>query len=335
MTQPITRATLIPVLALVLALLPVQLAWPAALDTGREDVRAFIDQMHGEHGLDPAEVEALLAQVDIKQSILDAISRPAERTLTWAEYRPIFLTEERIRLGQEFWAVHREDIARIAAQYGVEPSILVAIIGVETKYGRISGSYRVLDALGTLAFEYPPRARFFRAELSHFLVLSGEAGVDPLQALGSYAGAMGAPQFIPSSFRAYAIDDDEDGHTDLWQNWRDVLASVANYFHRHGWQDGEPVAFSATRDGDGPEGSRDLGLKTTLQALREQGWRFDGDLPGETPAMAIRLDGAEGLEFWVGLKNFDVITRYNRSVLYAMAVHQLATELALRLPAAP
>jgi len=306
---------------------------PVLVDTGRQDVQEFIRQMSEKHGMDSTELTHMLGQAQVKQSILDAISRPAERTLSWREYRPIFLTEQRIRLGQEFWNNQAEHIDRISSEYGVAPSVIVAIIGVETKYGRITGSYRVIDALATLAFEYPPRADFFRSELSHFLLLSRESGVDPLVAIGSYAGAMGAPQFIPSSFRAYAVDDDKDQRIDLWSNWQDVLASVANYFRAHGWQNGQPVAVRASRTTDAVAGSRDLGLDTTVQALRDQGWAFNTGLAPETAAMAIRLAGEDGPEYWVGFQNFHVITRYNRSVLYAMAVYQLAMELETRMAA--
>jgi membrane-bound lytic murein transglycosylase B len=304
---------------------------PVRVDTGRADVQEFIQQMREQHGMDSEALAQMLGQAEIKQSILEAISKPAERTLSWREYRPIFLTEQRIKLGQEFWTSQAEHIERISAEYGVDPSVLVAIIGVETKYGRITGSYRVIDALGTLAFEYPPRGDFFRSELSHFLLLSRESGVDPLTATGSYAGAMGAPQFIPSSFRAYAVDGDKDQRIDIWSNWQDVLASVANYFHRHGWQSGQPVAVQASRTTDAEPGSRELGLDTTVQALRDEGWAFNTSMPPESAAMAIKLSGESGPEYWVGFQNFHVITRYNRSVLYAMAVHQLAMELDKRM----
>ena len=302
----------------------------SALDTERDDIAAFVAQMHEEHGLDADSVRQVLAQAEIKQAILDAISKPAERTLKWFEYRPIFVTEKRISKGKEFWQAHLGTLAGISEEYGVAPEILVAIVGVETYYGKIMGSYRVLDALGTLAFEYPPRADFFRKQLVEFLILSGESGVDPVAATGSYAGAMGAPQFIPSSFRAYAVDQDKDERIDLWGNWHDILASVANYFNAHGWKNGEEIAVRATRNGESIPGSRDLVMDTTVGALRAAGWEFETAMPAETPAMAIKLQGNSSPEYWVGFNNFRVITRYNHSVMYAMAVNQLAQEVAHR-----
>lgn len=302
----------------------------SALDTQREDIAAFVTQMQEKHGLDGDAVRQMLAQAEIKQGILDAISKPAERTLKWFEYRPIFITEKRISKGSEFWQAHLDTLAGISKEYGVAPEVLVAIVGVETYYGEIMGSYRVLDALGTLAFEYPPRADFFRRQLEEFLVLSGESGVDPVAATGSYAGAMGAPQFIPSSFRAYAVDHDKDERIDLWQNWQDILASVANYFTAHGWKTGEEIAVRATRNGESIEGSRELVMDTTVGMLRAAGWEFETSLPAETPAMAIRLQGTGSPEYWVGFNNFRVITRYNHSVMYAMAVNQLAQEVVHR-----
>lgn len=301
-----------------------------ALDTQREDVAAFVTKMTEKHGLDAGSVSQLLAQAEIKPGILDAISKPAERTLEWFEYRPIFITEKRISKGNEFWQTEQDALADISAEYGVAPEALVAIVGVETYYGQIMGSYRVLDALSTLAFEYPPRSSFFLGQLEEFLILSGESGVDPVSATGSYAGAMGAPQFIPSSFRAYAVDHDKDGRIDLWTNWQDILASVANYFNAHGWKQGEEVAVRATRNGESIPGSRELVMDTTVGALRAAGWEFETSLPAETPAMAIKLQGTSAPEYWVGFNNFRVITRYNHSVMYAMAVNQLAQEVVHR-----
>jgi membrane-bound lytic murein transglycosylase B len=293
-------------------------------------VEEFVAQMHEKHGLDTAALQHLLAQAEVKQGILDAISKPAERTLKWYEYRPIFITEKRISQGSEFWLAHEDVLKQVSDEFGVAPEALVAIVGVETYYGRITGGHRVLDALCTLAFEYPPRADFFKGQLEEFLVLSSESGVDPLVATGSYAGAMGAPQFIPSSFRAYAVDRDQDGRIDLWENWQDILGSVANYFKAHGWRPGEEVAVRARRKGKSIPGSKDLSMDTTVGALRAAGWNFETTLPAETPAMAIKLQGTNGPEYWVGFNNFRVITRYNHSVMYAMAVNQLAQEVTHR-----
>ncbi|MEN0045011.1 MAG: lytic murein transglycosylase, partial [Pseudomonadota bacterium] len=199
----------------------------SAIDTDRDDVRAFIDEMVEQHGFERAELVVLLGEAEVQEGILEAMRRPAERTKPWHEYRDIFIQPKRVKAGVAFWAEHADAIERISADTGVPAEILVGIIGVETYYGRITGKHRVLDALVTLGFDYPPRANFFRKELGQFLQLAREEDIDPRTALGSYAGAMGAPQFIPSSYRAYADDGDGDGRKDLFNNWDDVLASVA------------------------------------------------------------------------------------------------------------
>ena len=295
---------------------------PAAVDRARN---AFVERMVEEHGFDAAELGEILGRAEIEQSILEAISRPAERVLAWHEYRDIFLTDTRVNGGVEFWQEHAETISRTSESFGVAAEILVAILGVETNYGNRMGSYRVIDALATLAFAYPPRSGFFTSELEAFFLLVREEGMDPETLLGSYAGAMGAGQFISSSFRAYAVDGNGDGVRDLWEDWEDVLASVANYFKAHGWRAGETVAVRAM-PGDGRipgESENSMNLNDTLASVRGAGFDVAPDLPGETPVTLLSLQGDDGQEYWVGFHNFRVITRYNRSVMYALAVHQL------------
>ncbi|AMN46724.1 hypothetical protein ACG33_06360 [Steroidobacter denitrificans] len=310
-----------PLLAL---LLSTALALPAhALDLAREEVRGFIDEMVRDHGFERPEVEALLREADIKQPILDAISRPAERVVPWYEYRERFLTPTRIQQGMDFLAEHRDRLARIRDENMV--TAILGILGVETAYGRITGRYRVLDALATLAFDYPPRSPFFRSELREFLILAREESVDPLTALGSYAGAMGAPQFISSSYRRYAVDADGDGRRDLWANWDDVIDSVANYLHMHGWRDGEQVVVPATLADENLDrfDLSKIELNETVRSLRAKGVLFQTDLPPEAPAMLIVGEGKSRPQYRVGFNNFHTITRYNRSALYAMAVNDL------------
>ena len=289
-------------------------------------VSEFIGEMNREYGFAAEQLGRLFAEVQRKQSILDAISRPAEKVKPWKDYRPIFITDSRIARGVDFWREHEATLARAEAEYGVPAQVIVAIIGVETFYGGNTGNYRVVDALSTLAFDYPPRAPFFRKELREFLMLSREEQVDPLTLKGSYAGAMGLPQFMPSSFRAYAVDFDGDGHINIWTNPVDAIGSVASYFKRHGWLPGEPVASRATVAGEQVEQGLSAGLDPQLNVdeLRRLGWSSRDTLDGEMPVTAFRLEGAEGDEYWLGLPNFFVITRYNRSVMYAMAVNQLA-----------
>ena len=302
-----------------------------AIDIGKPDVKSFIDSMVSNHSYDRDTLEGVLLQAETKESILEAIARPAERTLEWHEYRDIFLTNERIEAGAEFWRENSEELQRISDETGVTVEILVGIIGVETYFGRITGNYRVLDALSTLAFEYPPRSRFFRGELEQFLLLVREEGMNATDATGSYAGAMGRPQFMPSSFRAYAVDSSDDGKRDIWSNWTDVMGSIANYFVRHGWRKDDEVVVQASLSnqwqGELPENK--LKPEETITSLSHQGVLFVTELPGDNKSQLLTLQGDDGTEHWVGFHNFFVITRYNRSVMYALAVHQLGQEIAI------
>lgn len=302
-----------------------------ALDVERPEVRQFVDSMVDKHDFDRDALNAILEHAETQDGILKAISRPAEKTLTWHEYRNIFLTDERIRAGADFWREHGEDIERISGETGVTPEILVGIIGVETYFGRITGKYRVLDALATLAFDYPPRSRFFARELEEFLLLVQEEELDATAPTGSYAGAMGAPQFMPSSFRAYAVDSSADGKRDIWGNWQDVIGSVANYFVAHGWEPDSPVVARATLGSDwqGELPANSLSPGDTVGSLSSRGVLFASTaLPVDHKSHLLTLEGEDGDEHWVGFHNFFVITRYNRSVMYAMAVHQLGQEIA-------
>jgi membrane-bound lytic murein transglycosylase B len=302
-----------------------------AIDLGRADVKQFIDSMVSKHDYDRQALKQMLRDAKSQDKILEAISKPAEKTKTWDEYRAIFITEQRITAGAEFWREHKAELKRISEETGVPCEILVGIIGVETYFGRITGGYRVIDALTTLAFDYPPRSKFFRRELEEFLLLVREESIEVSGATGSYAGAMGAPQFMPSSFRAYAVDSSSDGKRDIWTNWSDVIGSVANYFVAHGWQQSKEVVTRATLTngwrGETPENS--LKPAETVSSLSQQGVLFATDLPNDHESQLLLLNGPDGDEYWVGFHNFFVITRYNRSVMYALAVHQLGQEIAL------
>ncbi len=294
----------------------------------RPEVRAFVDRMAASHGFPREQLLDWFSRVRIREDILRAISNPAEAK-PWHEYRQIFLTPDRIRGGAQFMRAHRPALQRAEATYGVPPEIVTAIMGVETRYGRYKGRYPVFEALSTLAFAYPRRSRFFAGELEQFLLLTREEGLDPLGVKGSYAGAMGGPQFISSSFRGYAVDFDGDGHRDLWTDPDDMIGSIAHYFARHGWRRGEPVAVPAQVSGDGAAGLLALGLRPqrTVAELVAAGVRPGTAVPGELPAALIALEGAGGTEYWLGFTNFYVITRYNHSPLYAMAVYQLSREI--------
>ena len=266
--------------------------------------------MVSEYNFDRTEVELLLKDAEKQQSIIDAMSRPAEKVKPWKDYRKIFIQEKRIDEGVKFWHENRDALNRASAKYGVAPEVIVAIIGVETFYGRIKGNYRVIDALATLSFDYPKRSPFFTKQLEHFLLLSKEQKQAPLALKGSYAGAMGYGQFIPSSYRNYAVDFDGDGFVDIWNNTTDAIGSVANYFSRHGW-----ALDSALNK---------LKLEKTIDELSVMGFTPTQPLAGDLKAIPILLQGNRGAEFWLGLNNFYVITRYNHSRLYAMAVHELS-----------
>ena len=303
-----------------------------AIDLDQPEVTAFIDSMVEKHDFDRDELRDILGDAEVKQSILDAIARPAEKTKSWAEYREIFITPERVQAGAQFWTDNEDTLRQVSEATGVPIEMLVGIIGVETYFGRITGSFRVLDALSTLAFSYPPRAKFFRRELEEYLLLVREEDMQATDATGSYAGAMGRPQFMPSSYRAYAVDATGDGKRDIWNDWTDVAGSIANYFLEHGWQTGEEVAAQASLGGSwqgpSPEPRNTLKPSETVASLSRKGVMFVTSLPGDSKGELLAYEGADGLEYWVGFHNFFVITRYNRNVMYALAVHQLGQEIA-------
>lgn len=292
---------------------------------------AFIAKAVGEYGLQADDVRAVLGEAEYQQSIVDAISRPAEGK-PWHEYRQIFLTEKRINDGVTFWKENRELIAAAARKYAVDEDVIVAIIGVETFYGRITGNYRTVDALVTLGFYYPQnlksdRSEFFSSELLHFLKLANEEGLPATEITGSYAGAMGMGQFMPSSYREYAVDFDEDGSRDLWRSTGDAVGSVANYLKRHGWKAGQPVAVRMTASSNADFKALDkVNYKPSLTVAE---WRAKGFTPlvevaADTPAAVLKLEKADRNGYWMVFDNFYVITRYNRSPRYAMAVYDLS-----------
>lgn len=303
-----------------------------AIDVHRPEVKAFINHMAEQYQFSKHQLKKTLAAAHSEVAILDIMTRPAEKAKPWYEYRSVFLTDRRIEEGTAFWLANRAALDQAALRTGVAPEYLAAVLGVETYYGRLTGTYRVIDALSTLAFDYPPRAPFFRSELEQYLLLAREMRFDPLVVKGSYAGAMGAPQFMPSNYRKFAVDANEDGHIDLWSSWPDVCTSVGNYLKEHGWNPGEPVLVDAEVD---PEQAstldgRSLELNETVASLKAKGVRFESPLPDDAPAVLIAADEPDGVHWRVGFNNFYVITRYNHSALYAMAVDELATLLKQR-----
>lgn len=296
-----------------------------AMDLEDPRIRAFLDELVLDEGVDRDDASELLASAQYRPEVIEAMSRAPERTVEWRDYRAIFMDSGRISSGKAFSRLHAESLAQVEGDTGVPPGVVLGILGVETRYGRITGRHLVLDSLATLAFHHPRRGDFFRRELKDFLVLHNEDALDAARVMGSYAGAMGRAQFIPSSYRRYAVDGDGDGRRDLFSNWRDVLSSVAGYLSDHGWRRRGPIAMPATLDVNSTANPQETGLSppTTLGALRSAGVLFDGDLPDETPAGLLLMHGADGPEYWLALPNFYVITRYNRSYMYALVVHQL------------
>lgn len=297
------------------------------IDAAKE---AFIAELASAHQIDAERIRDVLANAERNEDVLGAIQRPWEAR-PWYRYHGIFLTEQRIQRGVEFWQQHRDTLARAEAEYGVPAQLIVAIIGVETFYGEYMGNYRVLDALYSLGFYYPPRQSFFRSELAEFIRLAESEGLETFEVKGSYAGAMGFGQFISSSYRAYAVDFDDDGQRDLLNNQVDAIGSVANYFARHQWRKGQPVAIPAwpnrVSDLATLTSGRGQSLTHTVGSLREAGVDFVTQMPADTPARLFEFEEEEGASYWVGLPNFYSITRYNHSPLYAMAVHLLSEEI--------
>ena len=299
----------------------------------RADVKQFINEMVNKHGFDRTYLETQFAGAKRLDDVLESIAKPAEKVLTWKQYRPIFVTSKRIEKGKKFIAEYKDVLLRAEKEYNVPVEIIAAIIGVESYYGKHTGKYTIFDSLTTLGFDYPPRSPFFKSELKQFLLLSKEENISIEKMTGSYAGAMGMPQFISSSYRHYAVDFDGDGKRDLWNSIADVIGSVANYFSQHGWQAGASVVhpvnvknISIVRE------KNSLEPYTTLKQLESQGVTLKKSpaypgVDGADEVTLLELKGKRGVEYWLGWKNFYVITRYNHSVLYAMAVYQLSEEL--------
>ena len=314
-------------------------AAPPASYPQRPEGRAFIDEMAREHGFDRAWLRRVLAEARHQPQVVAAMDRPVLAPPKWYDYAPQFLAVPRVDAGVAFWNAHADTLARAEAAFGVPPEVVVAIIGVETFYGRNTGRHRVIDALATLAFDYPRRAPFFRGELRHFLLLTRELALPPSVPKGSFAGAMGMPQFMPGSYRSFAVDFDADGRVDLWKSVDDVIGSVASYLARHDWQRGQPVLLPAvftTPDTDPVLRRLDGGISERRAAAA---WADDGVAIGDAPAgladapVGLLLleektaAGEETARYAIACHNFYVITRYNRSRLYAAAVAELAGAL--------
>ena len=295
------------------------------------DAQAMMLELQ-EEGFSETYLFEVFSEAKRQESILEAISRPAEKSLNWGQYRNIFLKPKRIERGVEFWEENQAALIKAEQEYGVPAEIIVAIIGVETHYGRITGSYRVVDALATLGFDYPRRGAFFQKQLKEYLRLVREEQTDFKTLKGSYAGAMGYGQFIPSSYRSYAIDFDGDGKRDIWNNKTDAIGSVANYFAEHKWKPGQPVISAVTFNTQADEAWYSKGRKGLIPKVTVAEWKARGVQPAihageEGKAILMQLQIGDDYQYWMGLHNFYVITRYNHSKLYAMAVYRLSERI--------
>jgi len=300
---------------------------PAAAQLAPE-VEAFIQEMVRKHRFSDDALRRMFSQVEPNQAVINAMTAPIT-ALPWFQFRSRYVDAVRINGGLKFWREHADTLARARREFGVPEEIIVATIGVESIYGRRTGGYGVLEALTMLAFNYPPRAQLFRSELEHYLLLAREARFDALRVKGSYAGAIGIPQFLPSSYRRYAVDFDGDGRRDLLGSVADAIGSVANYYKAHGWREGQMIAVPAAVDGEGAAALLELGIKPRLNVgeLMRRGVSPAAPVGEEPAAALITAESETGPSYWLGLHNFYVITRYNRSVNYALAVHELAREL--------
>jgi membrane-bound lytic murein transglycosylase B len=294
----------------------------------RAEYEQFIGYMQGTHDFDARKLHLLFSKLQPNQNVIKAIGAPSTAK-PWFEFKPLFVDDARIVNGARFWSDHAELLARARQEFGVPESVIVSIIGIETRYGRFTGNIRVVDALATLAFDVPGRQDFFRGELEQFLLLAREQRWDPAAIKGSFAGAMGMPQFMPSSYRRRAIDYDGNGRVDLWSEPADIVGSVASYLRTSGWKTGLAVVLPARVDGVDSKPLLDLGLKPslTLSDWAQRGVQSMTPADGALMASLFSLDLLGGAEFWFGLENFYALIQYNRSRNYAMAVYQLAQEL--------
>lgn len=295
----------------------------------KPEVEELVLRMEREHQFDANELREMFSQFEPNQTIIKAFNTPAT-SKPWHYFRKLYVTSSRVDGGVAFWNKHAELLARARATYGVPEEVITSIIGIESFYGKRTGSFQVADALYTLGFEVPRRSQFFRKEFEYFLLLTRENGFEPLEVTGSFAGAMGIPQFISSSYRDYAVDFNGDGRRDLFGSVADAIGSVANYLSRFGWDDGDQVVLRAKLSGSDTHKLESLGVKPslTMEQFRARGVEPVGDIADDTDGGFFVLEDDDGPQFWISLNNFYVITRYNRSKNYAMAVHQLSQEIA-------
>ena len=295
----------------------------------RPDVIDFIEMMHNKHGLDKEELKELFSSVNFQERVVRIMNRQPEGTMTWSSYKNMMVTDERVDSGRQFIDVYKEDLKRAEDIYGVPASIIASIIGIETRYGKITGNIRVLDSLSTLSFDYPRRAKFFKVQLEEFLLLAEEENWDPSNIKGSIAGAMGFGQFMPDSYRNYAVDFDFDGKRDILNNPVDAIGSVANFLNKKGkWEPNTKIVLKATHSGERLKLKSSFKPYMKVSDLKSFGISPVEKLQNQLRVIPIELEVENGYEYWLGLKNYQAISRYNRSKLYIMAVYEFSESLA-------
>ena len=295
----------------------------------RPDVIDFIEMMHNKHGLDKEELKKLFSSVNFQERVVRIMNKQPEGTMTWSSYKNMMVTDERVDSGKQFIGVYKEDLKRAEDIYGVPASIIASIIGIETRYGKIKGNTRVLDSLSTLSFDYPRRAKFFKVQLEEFLLLAEEENWDPSNIKGSIAGAMGLGQFMPDSYRNYAVDFDFDGKRDILNNPVDAIGSVANFLSKKGkWEPNTKIVLKATHSGKRPKLKSSFNPYMKVSDLKTFGITPVEKLQNQLRVIPIELEIEKGYEYWIGLKNYQAISRYNRSKLYIMAVYEFSESLA-------
>jgi len=336
MEMSVKKRFLFSVFAAVLAALPLFARADAAF-LARPDVQRYIDEQVATGRFSRPELESVFANVELKPNVMTILDRPAT-SRPWYVFRASFFNEKLLNDGVTFWRAHSDALARAEKQYGVPPEVIVAILGIETHYGRRTGTFRVVDVLSTIGFNYPRRAEYFRGELTDLLLLAQEEKINPLSLKGSYAGAMGWPQFMPSSYRKWAVDFDGSGHRDIWNNADDAIGSVANYFSQHGWMRGDDVMIPANV---APGAQIDalladkFNLDYSVKQMAAKGVTPQVALPDSARAVLVPLETSPGVtEYWLGLNNFYVITRYNKSTLYAKVTQDISREIKSRYIAA-
>ena len=293
--------------------------------SSRDDVKEYIDEISDKHGFESDKLLKLLGSAVYQEKVVRIMNRQPEGTMTWSRYKEMMVSDSRVSAGEEFIKLYKEDLNKAEDLYGVPAEIIASIIGIETRYGRITGNIRVLDSLMTLSFNYPRRSKFFKVQLEEFLLLSREEGFNPESLMGSIAGAMGYGQFMPDSYRKYAVDFDSDGVRDILTNPVDAIGSVANFLNKKGkWKPNTPIAIQANVYNQSEPLKSSFKPYMTNKELDKLGLVASQNIPGNLKFVPFSLELEDGYEYWLGFDNYQALSRYNRSKLYVMAVFEFS-----------